>query len=80
MSFIKRSEYQKVVEENKQLKKDQESLVMIDDMEETKSIFTKWREEFKKQREFKRMLKKHSEEYVNKHKNDKDFNEKFIKD
>ena len=70
MSKVNRSIYQKCVEENKRLKKDIEALVMIDDKEETRKVFVRWREHFKSQREFNELMKSVAKEYIKEHKDE----------
>ena len=52
---VSRSEYQRVVEENKRLKKDIEAIVMRDD-EESLNILAKWMKYFKHDRGFRKLL------------------------
>lgn len=56
MSAISRSEYQKVVEENKRLKHDIYKLV-IDDDEETLEVYERWEKHFRDEMAFKNMIR-----------------------
>ena len=57
MSEIKRSVYQKVVEENKKLRNDIKSLVGMNSPEDESRAWSEWRDHFEKIEKFKSMLK-----------------------
>lgn len=71
MSNVSRSVFQKVVEENKQLKKDIRILVdygVI--MSERLKVVYKWREIFRKETEFGRILHEAAKKYFEEHKDE----------
>ena len=63
MTAIKRSTYQKVVEENKKLKEDIKTLVIVDNMEKTLAVRKKWFEYFAGEETLKRQMKFIADEY-----------------
>lgn len=66
MSKVKRSTYQKVVEENKRLINDIRTLV--DGVPPAKILCSiKWKEKFKEEREFQEAMKEAARLYVKKH-------------
>lgn len=66
MSGVKRSTYQKAIEENKRLKKDIETLVMRDDLNDTKKVYMRWHKYFSDSREFNDMMKEIANSFFNK--------------
>lgn len=57
MTDIKRSTYQKVVEENKRLMKDLEILVISENADQFDKVFMKWYKHFMNEETFKNLLK-----------------------
>ena len=65
-TYVKRSTYQKVCEENKKLKADIYMLVGMPLKLAGQEVFNKWKEHFKKDREFKRIMKELANEWFDK--------------
>ena len=69
-TYVSRSAYQKVCEENKRLKIDIYTLVMSDIPHETglwMDVYDKWVAQFTKDAEFKRMMKEYAIQYFKDH-------------
>jgi len=69
MSKVDRSTYQKVVEENKRLKRDIRIIVMDDTMVAVNCMM-KWYDTFQKEINFNKLMKKAVEHYVKEHKDE----------